>query len=110
MKTNLEIIAAINKIQADAIRYEFAEKKANAKFKRDSRLDKWAKKVKCRDDNKCVTCGSNERLHSHHIKGKAKFPELKYQEDNGITLCADCHADIHGGNLANGIRNFRLVA
>lgn len=74
--------------------------------KNDHMLSDWALSVKIRDSYKCVECGSENKLHSHHIKSKAKYPELKYNLDNGITLCASCHADVHGGNIARGLISF----
>jgi 5-methylcytosine-specific restriction endonuclease McrA len=80
------------------------------KPKTDKKLIKWAKDVKARDGYKCVSCGSLDNLHSHHIQHKAKAPNLKYVIENGITLCSDCHADAHSGVLAKGIRGFKLAA
>lgn len=46
-----------------------------------------------KDNFKCVKCGSNENLHTHHIRPVSKGG--KSTLDNLITLCEDCHREIH---------------
>jgi uncharacterized Zn finger protein len=50
----------------------------------------WSEVVKVRDKHTCQKCGSQDNLNSHHIYGK-KTNALKFNLDNGITLCASCH-------------------
>ena len=54
----------------------------------------WRESVKQRD-GECVSCGSTERLHAHHIIPIEEDEELATEIDNGKTLCARCHADRH---------------
>lgn len=61
---------------------------------RDSQARTWAYNVISRD-KKCIECGSIEKLHAHHIKSYSEYPELRYDLDNGITLCSLHHADRH---------------
>ena len=50
-------------------------------------------RTKERDGYACVLCGSMERLHVHHID---MFKDvLKHRLSNLITLCHDCHWDLH---------------
>jgi hypothetical protein len=51
------------------------------------------KRVFERDNYVCQRCGLNDRrvLVMDHIKNKAIYPELRYDMDNCITLCANCH-------------------
>lgn len=55
----------------------------------------WRKSVFERDNYTCQRedCDSKRGiyLHCHHIKSWAKFPELRYEVSNGLTLCVDCH-------------------
>lgn len=56
----------------------------------------WRKQVYIRDDYTCQTCGERGRiLNAHHIKPWAKFPDLRYDVSNGITLCEKCHDLAH---------------
>lgn len=57
--------------------------------KRHSAYQDWSKNVKKRDNWKCKMsnqdcCG---RLESHHILNWVDYPELRYEINNGITLC-----------------------
>ena len=53
----------------------------------------WSRAVKNRDGWKCKisndTCSG--KLESHHILGWKDYPELRYQINNGITLCHAHH-------------------
>jgi hypothetical protein len=57
----------------------------------------WASLVKERD-KKCTECGSVYYLHAHHIKQYKSHPELRYDVNNGITLCGNCHRKWHSEN------------
>lgn len=61
--------------------------------------DTWRKSVKQRDQYICQRCG--ERLtprtaHAHHKLPVWFMPKLQYDTENGITLCKQCHKQIHG--------------
>ena len=49
-----------------------------------------------RDGYKCTVCGCGGYLQVHHIKELAKYPDLRCDMDNGITVCIPCHNKIHG--------------
>lgn len=56
----------------------------------------WAYKIKERDNFTCDCC--NKRgcsLHSHHLNGWNKFKEQRYDLENGICLCEQCHKEFH---------------
>jgi hypothetical protein len=64
------------------------------------KLDRWSKRVKRRDEYECQDCESprSDVRVAHHIKRRKNRPDLMFDEDNGITLCPDCHAERHEGD------------
>lgn len=59
----------------------------------------WRKAVYERDNYACQHCGTNKDLHAHHIKTFSQYPDLRYDIDNGLTVCRLCHGNIHGRYL-----------
>lgn len=59
----------------------------------NSRYKHWSLEVKRRDNWKCKinNCDCKGRLESHHILTWKDFPELRYEINNGITLCQFHH-------------------
>lgn len=52
----------------------------------------WRSNVLERDSWTCQTCGiRGVELHSHHIKEWSEYPDLRYDVENGVTLCRPCH-------------------
>jgi len=58
---------------------------------------KWRVDVYKRDKFTCQmpSCGSKGRLNAHHIKRWSDNPILRFNINNGITLCHKCHKSIH---------------
>jgi hypothetical protein len=57
----------------------------------------WSTLVKLRD-GKCTQCSSVYDLHAHHIKAFKDNEEFRYDVNNGITLCSQCHRKWHKEN------------
>ena len=55
--------------------------------------DVWRMAVYTRDDFKCKIANEDceGKIEAHHILGFTKFPELRYELKNGITLCHAHH-------------------
>jgi hypothetical protein len=52
----------------------------------------WQKSIFKRDYWTCQNCGKHGGLlHAHHIKNWKQYPKLRYNIENGITLCPICH-------------------
>ena len=60
----------------------------------DPLYKRWRKQVYKRDNNTCQICGSKKRLEAHHIKRWSEFPQLRFDCNNGVTLCRACHRKI----------------
>lgn len=58
---------------------------------------KWRDAVFERDNYTCGICKNSKggNLNAHHIKNFAEFPLLRFDVDNGTTLCQDCHGVVH---------------
>ena len=67
---------------------ETAKKRNNYKYR------EWRKAVIDRD-KKCVICKSESNLQAHHIKSFAQFPLLRFDLENGTTMCEACHRNYH---------------
>jgi len=72
------------------------EDRENRKYNHTS----WARKVKQRDNYICKSCGyvgkrNDGIMTAHHLNNQSVFKEQKLNENNGITLCQNCHINFH---------------
>lgn len=89
--------------------------KHGAKSHREERYSfeyrEWRRNVFARDNYTCQKCGAHNhrgngvavQLEAHHIKNWKDNPDCRYDENNGITLCINCHNRFHSlyGNRNN---------
>lgn len=67
----------------------------NHKLRTSFEYRNWKKEVFERDDFTCQICNQiGTNLEAHHIKQFALYPELRFEIDNGVTLCKNCHKEI----------------
>ncbi len=78
----------------------------------DPKYAEFRAEVRKRDNHECQwpNCGERKpnKLHVHHIRGWAKYPHLRYDPDNGITLCTTHHKPTIG-NEDNFISLFMQI-
>lgn len=76
----------------------------NRRIRSSAKWARWRDLVFKRDNYTCMNCGDRSaknnpvELHPHHKKSFKDFPELRFDPDNGITLCVKCHHKIHSKN------------
>ena len=61
----------------------------------------WRRRVLARDKFTCQCCGNTCSLNAHHIYNFVDFEYLRYDTDNGISLCEACHAARYIGSFHN---------
>lgn len=61
--------------------------------RKSHKYNEWARQVKERDDYKCQHCGllEVEKLQAHHVIPWEDSIELRFDTNNGLTLCRVCH-------------------
>jgi hypothetical protein len=74
-------------------------KKRTIKRNLDRRYIKWAKIIK-QDKQFCDCCGESftklNSAHAHHLNSYQYFPKERYDLNNGVALCSECHYKFHG--------------
>jgi hypothetical protein len=72
------------------------------KRQRDYRHVRWADSVIRRDKATCQKCGATSvEMQAHHLRSYIDHQELRYDINNGMTLCYACHWKEHGLPLKN---------
>jgi len=68
------------------------------RIRESKRYKKWREIVFERDDYICQNPECQKRgghLQAHHIFAFAKYPELRFDINNGLTSCIDCHKEVY---------------
>lgn len=64
----------------------------NTRIRNSAESRDWRSKVFKRDDFTCQQCGERGgKINADHIKPFCLFPELRFDINNGRTLCESCH-------------------
>ena len=62
----------------------------------------WRNSVYERDNYTCQCCGvRGGNLNAHHINQFSAYPEIRYDVNNGITMCENCHDSTKDGSFHN---------
>jgi RNA polymerase-binding transcription factor DksA len=77
----------------DGTGYERSERK------HEEKVNQWRRRVFARDHYTCQLCGYTpgrpNSLNAHHIKLWSEYPDERFNVANGITLCVECHKELH---------------
>lgn len=68
----------------------------------------WRNFIFSRDKFTCQHCNTvGGKLHAHHKAPYSLFPKLKWEKENGVTLCEPCHKETHKtlAELFGGLTN-----
>lgn len=63
----------------------------NTKGRQRPESKAWKEAVLARDNHTCVFCGSRDKVIADHIKPWAFYKSLRFDIDNGRSLCESCH-------------------
>ena len=67
---------------------------ADQNWRKTREYRKWRVSV-IRRDARCVCCTSIKRRQAHHLEDGSHNPDLRFNTDNGVTLCYKCHTALH---------------
>lgn len=82
---------------------KFPWEKSDSDYRHSPEYRKWRSDVFERDGFKCQICGKvGGELNAHHIKHFKDYPKERFNVDNGVTLCVECHREIHRKERSNG--------
>jgi len=68
---------------------------SNPNIRESAEYQQWRQDVLERDSYQCVDCGNSDNLQTHHIIPIKEDNEKATNVDNGLTVCANCHASRH---------------
>lgn len=76
--------------------FDLPKHERNRRRTKTSRVVKLRNEVYKRDNYTCYICSkTNTSLNAHHILPWSKFEELRYDIDNLVTMCTECHKKYH---------------
>lgn len=73
----------------------------NAQIRNSKEYLNWKVSVFKRDNYTCQCCGSKKNLEAHHIENFSSNEHKRFDIDNGLTMCTECHNPINKGSFHN---------
>lgn len=93
--------AHMNMVGEKAGRYKDGQSLYRDRARMACELKQWRESVFKRDKYTCQNCKNHGvKIHAHHIKFWAEYPQFRFQLSNGLTLCENCHGKIHGKDFS----------
>lgn len=92
------IPASLGKTGDKAFNWKGGITSRNMIIRSSEKYKKWREAVFKRDDYTCQNPECQIRggcLHAHHIFPFSKYPELRFDINNGLTSCKDCHKEAY---------------
>jgi len=78
---------------------------------RSAKYTQWREAVLQRDGNRCQSCGSSDSvLQVRRIRSYEKYPELRYELDNGRALCTECRVALRAKKPSLRIKKSEIVS
>jgi hypothetical protein len=80
----------------------------NAKIRNSKQMTEWRTSIFQRDEYCCQICkAKGVHLHAHHVVPFSVNGDLRFDIDNGQTLCKECHKMVHSG--INGLKQPAII-
>jgi len=89
---------SINRIKDKHWNWKGGKDYENKKIRNNLEYGIWRKEIYKKDRWTCRICGSKKQIVAHHLKLFSEYPELRFDINNGITLCRSCHLKLHKEN------------
>ncbi len=90
--------AAIKKFENGFVHWNWkgGKTKKNDLIRHSHLTKEWREKVFKKDNYTCQVCKeTGRRIVAHHIQPFAKYPDKRFDLDNGMVLCKSCHLFTH---------------
>lgn len=101
--TELKAIVKDGEIYVTEKKMKFPFEMTDGDYRKTKQYQEWRSKVFERDNFTCQICGQvGHKLNAHHIKAFKDYQELRFDVDNGVTLCEKCHKELHKRLRKNG--------
>ena len=76
--------------------------KESMKIRRSKKYKDWRKSIFEKDNYTCQCCGKfSGKLQAHHIYSFSQYEDKRFELDNGLTMCFQCHDSTSIGSLHN---------
>lgn len=100
--------SALNKVGINNVNWKGGVTSVNKKIRTSLRYKNWRSAVFERDNWTCQECGKRGiYIEAHHLKPFSLYSEIRFDLNNGITLCRNCHSltDTYCGKIKKYARD-----